>query len=233
MVVASLFRLCIVVGKVGSGKTTLINGILGELPCHAGSLTTRGSIAYVGQHAWILNTTIRENILFGRPYNAAKFQRVIQQCALEADLRILPAGVETEIGERGVTLSGGQKQRVSIARAIYSDRDIFIFDDCLSALDSHVGKHIFTQCILQALKGKTRILVTHALQFADRGDQIVVMDDLGIDRVGSFDDVMQHSQVFESLSRKVAVISLEKKESAVSDRNIIGIFTHARVTLTQ
>ena len=165
-------ELVMIHGHVGSGKTSLIHGLLGELNHDGVSVSLHGSVAYVAQHAWILNTTIRENILFGKEYQAEKFNRVLKSCVLDVDLQTLPAGVETEIGERGVTLSGGQKQRISIARAVYSDKDIYIFDDCLSALDGLVGKQIFEQCICNALAHKTRILVTHAVQFADRADQV-------------------------------------------------------------
>nr|CAD7258418.1 unnamed protein product [Timema shepardi] len=136
-----------VVGTVGSGKTSLISAFLGEMDKLSGRVNTKGSIAYVPQQAWIQQATIQDNIMFGKPLDKIKYLRVIEACALRNDLQILPGGDQTEIGEKGINLSGGQKQRVSLARAVYRDTEVYLLDDPLSAVDSHVGKHIFENVI--------------------------------------------------------------------------------------
>lgn len=142
---------------------------------------------YLSQ-AWIQNATLQDNITFGRPYNKRFYQQVISACALTSDLAMLPGGDQTEIGEKGINLSGGQKQRVSIARAVYSGADIYIFDDPLSAVDSHVGKHIFDNVMAEdgMLQGKTRFLITHAISFLPKVDEIFVMIKGEISESGSY-----------------------------------------------
>eukprot|EP00762_Andalucia_godoyi_P000617 ANDGO_05406.mRNA.1 ABC transporter C family member 2 len=168
-------KLVAVVGSVGCGKSSLLSAILGEMQRNRGVVEISGSKAFVPQEAWIQNASLKDNILFGAPFDNDKYKRTIQVCALERDIEMLPAGDLTEIGERGINLSGGQKQRVNLARAVYADVDIYFLDDCLSAVDSHVGRHIFDQCISKELEKKTRILVTHQLQFVPRADLVVVM----------------------------------------------------------
>lgn len=140
-------ELVAIVGTVGSGKSSMLSGILGEMHKFTGSMNTNGSMAYVAQQAWIQNATLKNNILFGCPLDQEKYERILDACALRTDLNILPAGDSTEIGEKGINLSGGQKQRVSLSRAVYNDADIYLLDDPLSAVDAHVGKHIFEQVI--------------------------------------------------------------------------------------
>lgn len=177
-----------VVGPVGSGKTSLISAFLGEMEKLSGSVNIDGRIAYVPQQAWIQNATLQDNILFGKPLNKKLYEKVIESCALAADLEILPGGDQTEIGEKGINLSGGQKQRISLARAVYSNAEIYIFDDPLSAVDAHVGKHIFNHLMSDKglLRGKTRFLVTHALSYLPRVDEIHVMLDGKITESGSY-----------------------------------------------
>ncbi|KAK7487177.1 hypothetical protein BaRGS_00021529 [Batillaria attramentaria] len=174
-------RLVAVVGPVGCGKSSLISAMLGEMERTSGTVNTKGSIAYVPQQAWMQNATVRDNILFGRRYHKAKYMQVLEQCQLERDLEILPAGDQTEIGEKGINLSGGQKQRVSVARAVYSDSDVYLLDDPLSAVDSHVGKAIFKQVIghTGALKKK-----------------IIVMNDGKISERGSYEELISHDGPF-------------------------------------
>lgn len=136
-----------IVGAVGSGKSSLLSGLLGEMHKHSGRMNTHGSMAYVSQQAWIQNATLKNNILFESELDEEKYQNVLEACALRTDLNILPAGDATEIGEKGINLSGGQKQRVSLSRAVYNDADIYMLDDPLSAVDSHVGKHIFQEVL--------------------------------------------------------------------------------------
>jgi len=170
-------ELVTIVGPVGVGKTTLCSAVLGELCCLEGSVEMSGSVAYVPQTAWVINGTVKENILFGLGYDEGRYMRAIDVCAMAMDVDILPDGHETEIGERGITLSGGQKQRLSLARAVYADADIYIFDDPLSALDAEVGRSVFTHCISNEgiLKGKTRLLVTHHLHYISHCDRIIWM----------------------------------------------------------
>ncbi|KAL7026259.1 hypothetical protein ACKWTF_013819 [Chironomus riparius] len=181
-------NLVAVVGQVGSGKSSLISALLGDMEKIEGQVNVDGTIAYVPQVAWIQNATLQDNILFGKPLNEKYYEKVIQACALTADLAMLPGGDKTEIGEKGINLSGGQKARVSLARAVYSNADIYIFDDPLSAVDSHVGKHIFDNIFGEEglLKDKTRFLVTHAISYLPRVDEIFVLTNGEIREKGSY-----------------------------------------------
>uniref|UniRef100_A0AAQ5XR03 ATP-binding cassette sub-family C member 5 n=1 Tax=Amphiprion ocellaris TaxID=80972 RepID=A0AAQ5XR03_AMPOC len=179
-----------VCGNVGSGKSSLISCILEQMHLLQGSVTADGTFAYVSQQAWIFHGTVQENILMGQPLDQAKYDRVVDVCSLRADLKILPYGDQTEIGERGLNLSGGQKQRISLARAVYSDKDIFLLDDPLSAVDAHVGKHIFEECVKKELQGKSIILVTHQLQYLEFCDDILVLEDGEILEAGNHEDLM-------------------------------------------
>jgi ATP-binding cassette subfamily C (CFTR/MRP) protein 1 len=136
-----------VVGKVGSGKSSFLSALLGEMNKVSGLINTYGTISYVPQQAWIQNESVKSNIIFGNEFDEKRYANLIQACALTSDLSILPAGDSTEIGEKGINLSGGQKQRISLARAVFNDSDIYLLDDSLSAVDVHVGKHIFTNVI--------------------------------------------------------------------------------------
>ncbi|XP_064096372.1 ATP-binding cassette sub-family C member 12-like [Macrobrachium nipponense] len=174
-----------VCGVIGSGKSSLISAICGDMQLKGGSMHVNGRVALVTQHAWIYNGTLRENLLLGAPFDVARYRKAIQVCCLQPDLDQLPAGDLTEIGDRGINLSGGQKQRVNLARAVYSDRDIYVIDDPLSAVDAKVANSIFNGCIKGHLKGKTVLLVTHALHVLEQCDEIVVMQDGRIIEKGS------------------------------------------------
>ena len=145
--------------------------------CKEGKISRHGSIAYVAQQAWIQNLTLRENILFGQNFNKTKYDKVLESCALKSDLQVLIKGDSTEIGENGINLSGGQKQRVSLARAVYTEADIYLLDDPLAAVDVHVGKHIFENVISNdeksQLKQKTRLWVTNNLSYLNQVDHII------------------------------------------------------------
>ncbi|CAH0555480.1 unnamed protein product [Brassicogethes aeneus] len=181
-----------VVGSVGAGKSSLILASLGEMEKNSGRVNTIGSIAYVAQQAWIQNATLKDNILFGKPYDQRIYNKVVKACALKPDFDMLPAGDQTEIGEKGINLSGGQKQRVSLARAVYADSDIYLLDDPLSAVDSHVGKHIFDQVIGPngMLSGKTRILVTHGITYLPQTDRILVIKKGEISESGTYKELL-------------------------------------------
>ncbi|KAF5392368.1 hypothetical protein D9757_001460 [Collybiopsis confluens] len=189
-------QLVAVVGQVGSGKTSLLQGMIGEMRRTSGSVKFGGSCGYCGQSAWIQNATIRENICFGRPFDEERYWKAIKDSCLEPDLEILPSGDLTEVGEKGISLSGGQKQRVNICRNIYCDTDIQIFDDPLSALDAHVGKAVFNNVLLNGTAGKTRILVTHALHFLPQVDHIYVVHEGRIVESGTYDGLMADGEEF-------------------------------------
>ncbi|XP_078695256.1 ATP-binding cassette sub-family C member 4-like [Branchiostoma floridae x Branchiostoma belcheri] len=168
-------QLLAVIGPVGSGKSSLLSAILQELPAMSGQVTVRGKIGYASQQPWVFSGTVRQNILFGRLYDKETYDKTIQICALVKDLKLLPHGDMTLVGDRGVTLSGGQKARINLARAVYHDADVYLLDDPLSAVDTHVGRHLFDRCVQSALRNKPRILVTHQLQYLQEADQIMVL----------------------------------------------------------
>ncbi|KAM3834515.1 ATP-binding cassette sub-family C member 5 isoform 4-T4 [Vipera latastei] len=190
-------------GSVGSGKTSLISAILGQMTLLEGSISVDGTFAYVAQQAWILNATFRDNILFGKEFEEERYNMVLNDCCLRPDLAILPNGDLTEIGERGANLSGGQRQRISLARALYSDKSIFILDDPLSALDAHVGNHIFNSAIRKHLRTKTVLFITHQLQYLVDCDEVIFMKEGGITERGSHEDLMNlngdYAAIFNSL----------------------------------
>ncbi|KAK3867174.1 hypothetical protein Pcinc_027341 [Petrolisthes cinctipes] len=187
-----------VVGPVGSGKSSLLAALLGEMNKTSGTVIVNGSVGYASQQVWLQNATLRENIIWGLPYQPYKYQKVLEACALKADLDMLPAGDLTEVGEKvsvyeGMNLSGGQKQRISLARVAYSGVDVVLLDDPLSAVDTHVGKHIFKHLIGPGglLNDKTRLLVTHAVWPLDEMDQVVVVSEGCVVECGTFDELVQ------------------------------------------
>ena len=180
-----------VTGAVGSGKSSLLTAILGELPVRTGTVSYHGKVAYVPQIPWVFSGTVRENILFGLPFDEDRFQHVVHICSLTKDLIDFTNGDLTEIGQRGVTLSGGQKARVGLARAVYSDADIYLLDDPLSAVDTKVGSKLFESCILGYLSGRIRLLATHQLQYLKNVDRIAVMEKGAITCVGSYEELKE------------------------------------------
>ncbi|XP_073320576.1 ATP-binding cassette sub-family C member 12 [Pagrus major] len=204
-------------GNVGSGKTSLISSILEQMHLLQGSITADGTFAYVSQQAWIFHGTVQENILMGEPFDQAKYDRVVDVCSLRPDLKILPFGDQTEIGERGLNLSGGQKQRISLARAVYSNKDIFLLDDPLSAVDAHVGKHIFEECIKKELQGKSIILVTHQLQYLEFCDDILVLEDGEVLENGDHQALMnasgRYAQLISNYQTEQSKTQKEEEES--------------------
>uniref|UniRef100_A0A8C8WXI6 ATP binding cassette subfamily C member 3 n=1 Tax=Panthera leo TaxID=9689 RepID=A0A8C8WXI6_PANLE len=187
-----------VVGPVGCGKSSLVSALLGEMEKLEGTVCVKGSVAYVPQQAWIQNCTLQEDILFGRALDPKRYQQALEACALLADLEMLPAGNQTEIGEKGINLSGGQRQQVSLGRAVYREADLFMLDDPLSAVDSHVAKHLFDQVIGPegVLAGKTRVLVTHSINFLPQMDFIIVLADGQVSEAGPYPALLQHSGSF-------------------------------------
>ncbi|XP_073264842.1 ABC transporter C family member 12-like isoform X2 [Populus alba] len=204
-----------IVGGTGEGKTSLISAMLGELPPMEGaSVVIRGTVAYVPQVSWIFNATVRDNILFGSEYEPSRYMKAIDVTALQHDLDLLPGRDLTEIGERGVNISGGQKQRVSMARAVYSNSDVYIFDDPLSALDAHVGRQVFNSCIKDELQGKTRVLVTNQLHFLPQVDKIILLSEGMIKEEGTFEELSKNGKLFQKLMENAG-----KMEELVEEKN--------------
>ncbi|KAH9796191.1 ABC transporter C family member 2 [Citrus sinensis] len=203
-----------IVGGTGEGKTSLVSAMLGELPpLKDASVVIRGTVAYVPQISWIFNATLRKNILFGSEFDPAKYWKTVDVSALQHDLDLLPDRDLTEIGERGVNISGGQKQRVSMARAVYSNSDVYIFDDPLSALDAHVGRQVFNSCIKEELRGKTRILVTNQLHFLPHVDRIILVSEGMIKEEGSFEELSKHGRLFQKLMENAGKMEeMEERE---------------------
>ncbi|KAG4077224.1 hypothetical protein HA402_005279 [Bradysia odoriphaga] len=212
-------KLVALVGPVGCGKTSLLSSLLGEMEKLTGTVNVDGKVAYVPQQAWIQNATLQDNILFGKPLNEEFYNKVIQACALTADLAMLPGGDQTEIGEKGINLSGGQKQRVSLARAVYSEADIYLLDDPLSAVDSHVGKHIFNNVFDETtglLRGKSRLLVTHAVVYLPKVNEINVMVNGVITESGSYKELLAQKGAFaEFLTQHLQEIEDDEELKAI------------------
>uniref|UniRef100_A0A8B9MWC4 ABC-type glutathione-S-conjugate transporter n=1 Tax=Accipiter nisus TaxID=211598 RepID=A0A8B9MWC4_9AVES len=188
-----------VVGQVGAGKSSLLSALLGELEKTDGFFLQReDTAAYVPQQAWIQNASVEDNILFGKEMNETWFNRVIDACALQPDLESFPAGQKSEIGEKGINISGGQKQRVSLARAVYQKASIYLLDDPLSAVDAHVGQHIFEHVLGPngLLKDKTRVLVTHTINILPQVDNVVFLVDGTISEIGSYQELLQRNGAF-------------------------------------
>ncbi|GJN27809.1 hypothetical protein PR202_gb15861 [Eleusine coracana subsp. coracana] len=210
-------------GMVGSGKSSLLSCILGEMPKLEGSVRVSGTKAYVPQTAWILSGNIRDNILFGNLYDKEKYEKIIQACALSEDLDLFANGDLTEIGERGINMSGGQKQRIQIARSMYEDADIYLFDDPFSAVDAQTGSHIFKNSIMGILKDKTVLYVTHQVESLPAADLILVMQDGKIIQKGKFNDLLQQNTGFEAIvgahSQALESVTNAKSTSRMSSEN--------------
>ncbi|KAF8915697.1 multidrug resistance-associated ABC transporter [Mucidula mucida] len=217
-----------IVGRVGSGKSSILQALIGEMRRLDGQVVFGGSVSYVPQAPWIRNTTLRENVMFGQPLDVDKLDEVIQACCLEHDIEMLPHGDMTEIGEKGINLSGGQKARVSLARAAYSPSEIVLLDDPLSAVDAYVGKSILENCLLNGpLASRTRILVTHALHVLDKADYIYVVDDGQIKEQGTYADLMGNSVIFSRIMEEHG--SLEHEEKAETDESTKEVSADVKV----
>ncbi|XP_021572997.1 multidrug resistance-associated protein 9 [Carlito syrichta] len=199
-------------GNVGSGKSSLIAALLGQMQLQKGIVAVNGPLAYVSQQAWIFHGNVRENILFGEKYDHQRYQHTVHVCGLKKDLRSLPYGDLTEIGERGLNLSGGQRQRISLARAIYSDRQLYLLDDPLSAVDAHVGKYIFEECIKKTLRGKTVVLVTHQLQFLESCDEVILLEDGEICEKGTHKELMKERGHYAKLVHNLRGLQFKDPE---------------------
>ncbi|KAF8929241.1 Multidrug resistance-associated protein 1 [Dissophora ornata] len=212
-----------IVGRVGQGKSSLLSAIINDMYKIHGKVQISGRVAYVPQQAWIINKTLKDNILFGNEYDDAKYKHVLFACGLEPDIAMLPGGDMTEIGERGINLSGGQKQRVSLARAAYDDADIYLLDDPLSAVDAHVDRHLWDNLLGPSglLRDKARVLVTHGTHHLRQMQQIVLLKDGMIEEKGTYSELMADRKLFYRLIKEYTVmerrnsqptLKLEKKD---------------------
>ncbi|KAI5443879.1 Multidrug resistance-associated protein 7, variant 2 [Lathyrus oleraceus] len=213
-------------GEVGSGKSTLLATILGEVPNTKGTIDVQGKIAYVSQTSWIQTGTIRENILFGSELDDQRYQETLQRSSLVKDLELFPCGDLIEIGERGVNLSGGQKQRIQLARALYQNADLYLLDDPFSAVDAHTAKKLFNEYIMEGLKGKTVLLVTHQVDFLPAFDSILLMSDGAILQAGPYHQLLTSSQEFHDLVNA-------HKDTAGSNQLLNATFPQRHSTSTE
>ncbi|XP_010544544.1 PREDICTED: putative ABC transporter C family member 15 [Tarenaya hassleriana] len=209
-------------GAVGTGKSSLLSAILGEIQKLSGTVRVSGTQAYVPQSPWILSGTIRENILFGSIHEPEKYERTVKACALIKDFELFASGDLTEIGERGINMSGGQKQRIQIARAVYQDADIYLLDDPFSAVDAHTGRQLFEECLMGLLKDKTVLYVTHQVEFLPAADLILVMQNGRIMQAGKFGQLLKQNIGFEVLvgahnEALESILSVEKSSRNFKD----------------
>ncbi|XP_049887227.1 ATP-binding cassette sub-family C member 4-like isoform X2 [Pectinophora gossypiella] len=192
-------KMIAVIGPVGAGKSSLLHVLLRELPLQTGSLHVGGSVSYASQEPWLFAGSVRQNILFGQAMDRPRYNAVVRRCALDRDFQLFPHGDKTVVGERGVSLSGGQRARISLARAVYKRADIYLLDDPLSAVDSHVGRHLFESCLCGYLRNTTRVLVTHQLQFLRDVDQIIILKNGTIAAAGDFETLSASGMDFATL----------------------------------
>lgn len=211
----------VITGLIGSGKTSFLNALAGFMKRTAGFVDINGSLLLC-ENPWIQNTTVKENILFGEEFDQEKYDSILFACSLESDLEILPAGDQTEIGERGINLSGGQKARINLARAVYANRDIILLDDVLSAVDARVGKHIMNNCILGLLKDKTRILATHQLSLIGAADRVVFLNGDGTVDIGTMEELRATNPGFEHLMKFNSEATEEKEEEGPLPEEALG-----------
>ena len=226
---ASKGELSCIVGRVGAGKSSFLQSILGDLWKINGDVVVRGGLAYVAQQPWVMNASVKENIVFGHRWDPQFYNQTVEACALLDDFRQLPDGDQTEVGERGISLSGGQKARLTLARAVYARADIYLLDDVLSAVDQHVGRHIINRVLGRGglLGTKTRILATNALTILKEADFICLLRGGTVLEKGTYAQLMAMKGEIANLIRSSANEEEESsspsetsKESADSDESL-------------
>ncbi|XP_070559523.1 ATP-binding cassette sub-family C member 9-like isoform X4 [Ptychodera flava] len=230
--------LVMIIGLVGSGKSSLLSAILGEMSTIHGSVQftrEKSRVSYVPQKAWLQNATLRDNILFGQEFDLKRYNAVIEACALQPDIDILPAGDMTEIGERGINLSGGQKHRVSVARAIYSKTDVVMLDDPLAALDVHVGSHVLEKGIMDMLvrEGRTVILVTHQLQNLNYANKVILMEGGRLSQEGDLNEIRARDPVLFATWQETIRVLTESEMESDTDDHFVSDTEKERVDLYQ
>jgi len=204
-----------VCGPVGSGKSSLLYALLGEIPRISGSVAVFGSVAYVSQSSWIQSGTVRDNILFGKPFHKELYDKAIKSCALDKDIENFDHGDLTEIGQRGLNMSGGQKQRIQLARAVYNDADVYLLDDPFSAVDAHTAAVLFYECVMTALAEKTVVLVTHQVEFLTETNRILVMEGGQVSQQGKYSELLGSGTAFEKLvsAHEASITALDTSAS--------------------
>ncbi|CAG2167943.1 unnamed protein product [Oppiella nova] len=227
-----------IIGSVGSGKTALLHSLLGQTRLISGRVGLRGSVAYVSQDPWILNASVRHNITFGNEFDSKHYYDSVRCCALSADISALVADDQTEIGERGVTLSGGQRQRISLARAYYANKDIYLLDDPLSAVDRTVGQHIFNNCIKNGLKDKTVLLVTHQTECLEAMDFVIFIREGRVVNTGAHNELYDSDDEYRQLIDSSVMLAYSRHQEysdsigtnvrPLDDRNGINNSSDAR-----
>lgn len=228
-----------VCGAVGSGKSSLLYALLREIPRTSGSVDVFGSLAYVSQNSWIQSGTVRDNILFGKPFDKELYEKAIKSCALDKDIENFNHGDLTEIGQRGLNMSGGQKQRIQLARAVYSDADIYLLDDPFSAVDAHTAAVLFYDCVMTALSKKTVVLVTHQVEFLTETNRILVMEGGQVKQQGKYADLLESGTAFEKLvsahQSSITALDTTSQENQVQGQQVLddGIMPSALLATRQ
>lgn len=219
-------QLFAVIGPVGSGKSSLLNVILSELPVSEGDVHISGKVSFSAQEPWLFSGNVRQNILFGDAYDEQRYRKVCKVCQLESDFAQLPHGDKTLVGERGKTLSGGQKARVTLARCIYKKADIYLLDDPLSAVDANVGKKLYHECIRGFLATKICILITHQLQYLKNADKILILNDGTVGGLGTYSELQNSGldfakllEAFQSPEEEVEARKIKSRQNSVNSES--------------
>lgn len=211
-------QLLAIIGPVGSGKSSIMNLLLKELPVKSGELDINGRLSYASQEPWLFSGSVRQNILFGELYDDDRYQKVIDVCALRSDFALFPHGDKTLVGEKGKSLSGGQKARINLARCVYKNADIYLLDDPLSAVDANVGKHLYEKCVEEFLKEKICILVTHQLQYLKNADKIIIMNGGEIQLEGNYKELQGSGLNFAKLLEEFHTEEIEEEKKKIKSR---------------
>ncbi|XP_036327746.1 multidrug resistance-associated protein 4-like isoform X1 [Rhagoletis pomonella] len=217
-------QLCAVIGPVGAGKSSLLQLLLAELPITDGEVVIQGELSYAAQEPWLFTGTVRNNILFGETYDRKRYQEVTRCCALTTDFQQLANGDKTIVGERGASLSGGQRARISLARAVYKPASIYLLDDPLSAVDAHVGRHLFDEVIgprgRLATEKATRVLITHQVHFLTEADWIVILENGRISRQGTYEELSNSDLDFAKLLERIKEKEDESENESVLSHDL-------------
>lgn len=227
-------KLLAIIGSVGSGKSSVLHLLLNELRPTSGRTYLSGPLSYACQEPWLFVATVRQNILFGLPYNSKKYKEVVRVCALQKDFLQFPHGDQTLVGERGASLSGGQRARINLARAVYRQADVYLLDDPLSAVDAHVGRQLFDECINGYLRHATRVLVTHQLHYLKAADYIAVMNNGTVESLGTYDELITSDKDFAQILHSLQDDTENKKLPPPMPRRISArLSTTRRPSLTE